>query len=231
MFHACRSAIFLIAIIASPTVVHAAAPEADNSIDHLVIGDSYWLRVDWGGVQQDAYGDLMKVTDGWIVVRSLSEGRNEVGVPVASKLPYVGRLFKNVGIGQTNEYTWVPREAATIRGRLRAAKPTSEEPPLGDEPSLHTNCSVSFVGPDQKLAEHEGRLEAITNDRLSLLVRETVSREIRKPGANLPVVGGYFVETRNEVHESIIDIPRNKVFGVRIRVPRPLAEEQANARQ
>lgn len=33
-------------------------------------------------------------------IKRLSEGRNESGVPVLSKLPYVNRLFRNVGIGR-----------------------------------------------------------------------------------------------------------------------------------
>ena len=33
-------------------------------------------------------------------IKRLSEGRNEAGVPVLSKLPYVNRLFRNVGIGR-----------------------------------------------------------------------------------------------------------------------------------
>jgi general secretion pathway protein D len=33
-------------------------------------------------------------------IKRLSEGRNEQGVPLLSKLPYVNRLFKNVGIGR-----------------------------------------------------------------------------------------------------------------------------------
>src|SRR5690348_1732613 len=98
------AAIVLTATLVSPTTARAAEPNLDNSIAHLVVGDSYWLRVDRGGTQQDAYGDLMTVTDRWIVVRSLSEGRNERGVPVLSKIPYLERTFKNVGIAQTNEY-------------------------------------------------------------------------------------------------------------------------------
>ena len=34
-------------------------------------------------------------------IKRLSEGRNERGVPMLSKLPYVNRLFRNVGIGRT----------------------------------------------------------------------------------------------------------------------------------
>ncbi len=36
-------------------------------------------------------------------IKRLQEGRNERGVPILSKLPYVNRLFKNVGIGRTTQ--------------------------------------------------------------------------------------------------------------------------------
>jgi general secretion pathway protein D len=46
----------------------------------------------------------VSVPDGGTVllggIKRLSEGRNEQGVPMLSKLPYVSRLFKNVGIGR-----------------------------------------------------------------------------------------------------------------------------------
>lgn len=47
----------------------------------------------------------VSVPDGGTVllggVKRLSEGRNERGVPLLTKIPYVNRLFKNVGIGRT----------------------------------------------------------------------------------------------------------------------------------
>ncbi len=36
-------------------------------------------------------------------IKRLSEGRTEVGVPMLSKLPYLNRLFKNVGIGRETQ--------------------------------------------------------------------------------------------------------------------------------
>ena len=46
----------------------------------------------------------VSVPDGGTVllggIKRLSEGRNERGVPVLSKIPYINRLFKNVGIGR-----------------------------------------------------------------------------------------------------------------------------------
>ncbi|MCE9546448.1 MAG: hypothetical protein K8T25_13155 [Planctomycetia bacterium] len=46
----------------------------------------------------------VSVPDGGTVllggVKRLKEGRNEFGVPILSKIPYIDRLFKNVGIGR-----------------------------------------------------------------------------------------------------------------------------------
>ena len=44
----------------------------------------------------------------WNMIRivedpELAEGRNAQGVPVLSKLPYINRLFKNVGIGRESQ--------------------------------------------------------------------------------------------------------------------------------
>lgn len=36
-------------------------------------------------------------------IKRLSEGRSEFGVPILSKLPYINRLFKNVGIGRETQ--------------------------------------------------------------------------------------------------------------------------------
>jgi len=49
----------------------------------------------------------VSVPDGGTVllggIKRLSEGRNEFGVPILNKLPYVNRLFKNVGIGRETQ--------------------------------------------------------------------------------------------------------------------------------
>ena len=49
----------------------------------------------------------VSVPDGGTVllggIKRLSEGRNEFGVPILSKLPYINRLFTNVGIGRETQ--------------------------------------------------------------------------------------------------------------------------------
>ena len=49
----------------------------------------------------------VSVPDGGTVllggIKRLSEGRSEFGVPILSKVPYLNRLFKNVGIGRETQ--------------------------------------------------------------------------------------------------------------------------------
>ena len=49
----------------------------------------------------------VSVPDGGTVllggIKRLSEGRNERGIPMLSKIPYVNRLFRNVGIGRESQ--------------------------------------------------------------------------------------------------------------------------------
>ncbi len=63
-------------------------------------------------VQQPSFSQVtvsttVSVPDGGTVllggIKRLREGRNEFGVPMLNKLPYVSRLFKNVGIGRETQ--------------------------------------------------------------------------------------------------------------------------------
>jgi general secretion pathway protein D len=49
----------------------------------------------------------VSVPDGGTVllggIKRLSEGRNEFGVPMLNKIPYINRLFKNVGVGRETQ--------------------------------------------------------------------------------------------------------------------------------
>jgi general secretion pathway protein D len=49
----------------------------------------------------------VSVPDGGTVllggIKRLSEGRNEFGTPILNKIPYINRLFRNVGIGRETQ--------------------------------------------------------------------------------------------------------------------------------
>ena len=56
-------------------------------------------------VQSESGGAVL--ADGGTVllggIKRLSEGRNELGVPMLNKIPYINRLFKNIGIGKSTQ--------------------------------------------------------------------------------------------------------------------------------
>ncbi len=58
-------------------------------------------------LSQFTVSTTVSVPDGGTVllggIKRLSEGRNEFGVPILSKIPYLNRLFKNVGIGRDTQ--------------------------------------------------------------------------------------------------------------------------------
>ena len=72
----------------------------------------------------------VSVPDGGTVllggIKRLSEGRNEFGVPMLNKIPYINRLFKNVGIGRETQSLMMmvtPRIIIQEEGRTDRSRP------------------------------------------------------------------------------------------------------------
>ena len=61
---------------------------------------------------QTSVSTTVSVPDGGTVllggIKRLAEGRNERGMPILGKLPYISRLFKNVGIGRETQTLMMP---------------------------------------------------------------------------------------------------------------------------
>src|SRR5690606_6839812 len=111
----------MVCLFAMAVPAHGEESEAPGTestdVRHLKLGDGYEVVVRREGVEKRYSGRLVQMTGEWLVLRSVSEGRNEQGVPLLSKAPYYGRLFRNVGIGRVAIDRWVPRDSATIVGR------------------------------------------------------------------------------------------------------------------
>lgn len=63
--------------------------------------------------------------------KHLSEGRNEFGPPVLSKVPYLNRLFKNVGIGRETSHIMIMVTPRIIINSEEEIFQTEGRPPLG----------------------------------------------------------------------------------------------------
>ena len=76
-------------------------PTTNRNNEETVISGS---TVQLPTLGQTSVQTTVNVPDGGTIllggIKRLQEGRNERGVPILSKIPYVSRLFKNVGIGR-----------------------------------------------------------------------------------------------------------------------------------
>ncbi|MBI2823352.1 MAG: hypothetical protein HYX69_01530 [Planctomycetia bacterium] len=75
----------------------------------------------------------VSVPDGGTVllggIKRLSEGRNEFGIPVLSKIPYLNRLFRNVGIGRETQSLMMMVSPRIIIQEEEEFNLTGQQPP------------------------------------------------------------------------------------------------------
>jgi general secretion pathway protein D len=94
---------------ASSTTTSASTGTTDNTTGRAnqTVTSREGTTVQLPTLSQVSVSTTVSVPDGGTVllggVKRLSEGRNEFGVPILSKLPYINRLFRNVGIGRTTQ--------------------------------------------------------------------------------------------------------------------------------
>lgn len=94
---------------ASSTTTSASTGTTDNTTGRAnqTVQSREGTTVQLPTLSQVFVSTTVSVPDGGTVllggVKRLSEGRNEFGIPILSKLPYINRLFRNVGIGRTTQ--------------------------------------------------------------------------------------------------------------------------------
>jgi hypothetical protein len=150
------------------------ASSPDNS---LVVGDGYILHVERHGVAQKFRGDVVKLTDRWIVLRRVTVSRVDRQIPVLATLPVVGAVFHTSIPQRHDEFCWIPRDAATVEKRIHAAKPAEIKPPDGDEPQTKVACRVELAR-GTKLIQREGGMQAVTPDSVTVDVTTTIPFEM-----------------------------------------------------
>ncbi|HEY2838910.1 MAG TPA: hypothetical protein VGJ26_07170 [Pirellulales bacterium] len=94
---------------ASSTTTSASSGTTDNTTGRAnsTVSSREGTTVQLPTLSSVSVSTTVSVPDGGTVllggIKRLSEGRNEFGVPILNKLPYINRLFKNVGIGRTTQ--------------------------------------------------------------------------------------------------------------------------------
>src|SRR5438105_2967170 len=102
---------FLVAaiLLLGSTTLAKEKKRTTPAVSELVVGDGCALRVERHGVRKQFRGELVKITDRWIVLRSSSAAPNHD----ASKIPLLGSMLHSPPKEHRDEYLWIPREAAT----------------------------------------------------------------------------------------------------------------------
>ncbi len=115
-------------LTSSPTPLPPAAPAVVVEVPASVMGSKCAIHLHGSPRASHVYyGTVKEVTDTEVVlVDAYAEGRVERGVPVVEHVPYVSRLFKNVGIGrQTFDH-----EVHIPRKDIQSLEPEAE--PIAD---------------------------------------------------------------------------------------------------
>jgi type II secretory pathway component GspD/PulD (secretin) len=85
-------------------------------------------------IQSISLSTTVNVPDGGTVLlgglKTMSEGRNEFGPPVLSKIPYISRLFKNVGYGRDAQSLMIMVTPRIIINEEEEQVFTGERPPI-----------------------------------------------------------------------------------------------------
>jgi hypothetical protein len=196
----------------SAQTVPAAETPNENTIDRLVIGDQYTIAVKRNDLEKQYAGELVKANDHWIVLRNVREERTEFGVPILSKVPYVNRMFKNVGIGRNSDILWLPREFAAIKGRTRSINRDNEPTDLSSLPHRRRHCTLDYFDND-KLVECQGTLKKSTNEHFTI-VEERYEEVVQGvPYAkNMPYVGSLFRRTVTRRSEIVHELDRDDIL-------------------
>ncbi len=84
---------------------NANDPDADDNVDLETVEEGVTIQLPT--LAATTISTVVSVPDGGTVmlggIKRMSEGRTERGVPFLSNIPYVNRLFKNVGIGRETD--------------------------------------------------------------------------------------------------------------------------------
>jgi hypothetical protein len=192
-------------------------------VRHLELGDGYDIVIRRGGVEKRYSGQLVQMTDEWLVLLARSESRTEFGVPMVSKVPYAGRLFRNVGIGRATALRWLPREGATVVGRSLAEDRGDFQPLSAQQPSWEKVTRVEFSH-GRELAYHNGTVTC-QGDTLHYTVAKNHEVEVPLPLlGQLPGVGDLFTIRETALREEGREVALGSVLSVE--EPAPLDVEE-----
>lgn len=199
--------------------------------ERVVVGESCTVAVDRDGASVRLEGEFVKSSTRWIVLRRISESRNDVNVPISSKIPFVTRKKSEIGV-QT-EYLWIPRQFAAVVSHAPAERTVPLEHPLGEFPTVGARCEVTLLTdktPDKKKEKkkvrHDGTLIAVAKDKIMFDEERYVVERSGVPAlSELPVVGRAFGADNSHTEVVRTELQLDDVACIRVVQPAAFQDE------
>jgi hypothetical protein len=151
---------------ASPEEVTPAGTAATDV--NLVVGDQYTLNVQRGGTAKTYRGDLIKLTDRWVVLRRTTARRHNPerifwALPQSLRAPAASHSYAIV----SRSDLWIPREAATVESHRDRAVGPAEKPLPIPENLKQAHCTGTLVRGEREI-DLTGNLMRFDDERLIL---------------------------------------------------------------
>ena len=133
----------------------------------LRVGDACFVKVMRGNAQEDGYGVVIAVNDRWLVLGSqLREGKpQEAGL--LSKMPLVGKFFREPPGSKYDVNYWIPNEVAVVQQRMTS---NWGGPELFNLSAMHADstCRVIFSADRTTVSQIQGRIVTCTKDEVTI---------------------------------------------------------------
>jgi hypothetical protein len=177
--------------------------QEQNAIERLVIGDQYTIVIKRKSIEKTYVGELVRMNARWLALRDSSEEETVYGSPHLSQMPHFDRPETNTLVPREKFVTWIPREIATVRGRVRARDKHSPETLRRDAPTPTRGCYVQFI--DQGTTNQtRADLTNVESDRFAFTKTLADPTPQGVPVAkDVPVVGGLFRRKGREIHKQL----------------------------
>ena len=155
----------------------AGEPESDQQ---LHVGDWYEVRVTHHGAVAEAQGQLLKVTDDWVVLGVLQSSASVKVVPVLGQIPLIGGMFRQTEPSLNKGFDWIPRQSITVVKHSELTDPELKDLFKGEEPTMKGYTLVTWIDDSDNKADSKLRtaeLKSIDKNQFNVVDRVEETRK------------------------------------------------------
>ncbi|WP_442482644.1 hypothetical protein [Aeoliella sp. SH292] len=205
--------LILLTFVAIPA--RSEEPATSTDVRHLELGDRYQVVVRRDDVEQRYSGELVQLTDEWLVLRFLSDPHPEPSLLVVSNPSKSIWGDVEERLGCTTYEGWIPRSVSTVVGRTLVADKTAFKRVTSDKPDWKSVQRVEFVA-EGKSSRLTGTIR-VENETVSCLTLSLFEHRTPWPMLGyIPGVGPLCTSSELELMENEHQIPLESILSFQV---------------